>query len=239
LWAGPLCAHLLGAAGAQVVKVESSHRLDGARRGDRRFFDLLNAGHESVVLDLTHAADRCVLGELCDRADVVVSASRPRAWVSLDIDPYEVCRRSETTWVAITGYGLSAGDRVAFGDDCAMAAGVVAYDSCGEPERNHEVPLPCGDALADPLTGMHAAVAAMASYRAGGSRVLDISMRDVVAATVRDNDVVRSNAVSQSEAGDWVVETETGLHRVRPPMARVVESSAPPAGFHTAHWRAR
>ena len=32
LWAGPLCAHLLGLAGARVVKVESLGRPDGARR---------------------------------------------------------------------------------------------------------------------------------------------------------------------------------------------------------------
>lgn len=33
LWAGPLYAHLLGLAGASVVKVETPQRLDGARRG--------------------------------------------------------------------------------------------------------------------------------------------------------------------------------------------------------------
>ena len=40
---GPLCAHLLGTAGARVVKVETADRLDGARRGEPAFYDLLNA----------------------------------------------------------------------------------------------------------------------------------------------------------------------------------------------------
>jgi len=31
LWAGPLCAHLLGLAGGRVIKVESTGRVDGAR----------------------------------------------------------------------------------------------------------------------------------------------------------------------------------------------------------------
>ena len=45
LWAGPLCAHLLGLAGARVVKVETPWRPDGARRGNAAFYDLLHAGH--------------------------------------------------------------------------------------------------------------------------------------------------------------------------------------------------
>jgi hypothetical protein len=51
LWAGPLCAHLLGLAGARVVKVETPWRPDGARFGDAGFYRLLHAGHRSVVLD--------------------------------------------------------------------------------------------------------------------------------------------------------------------------------------------
>src|SRR5262245_47756987 len=58
LWAGPLCAHLLGLAGARVVKVESPSRPDGARAGNAAFFDLLNAGKASVALDLASPAGR-------------------------------------------------------------------------------------------------------------------------------------------------------------------------------------
>ena len=52
LWAGPLCGDLLARAGASVVKVESTQRPDGARRGSRAFFDLLNGRKRSVALDL-------------------------------------------------------------------------------------------------------------------------------------------------------------------------------------------
>ncbi len=51
LWAGPLCAHLLHLCGAEVIKVESVHRPDGARRGNRGFYALLNQGKRSVALD--------------------------------------------------------------------------------------------------------------------------------------------------------------------------------------------
>ena len=52
LWAGPLCGDLLAGAGATVVKVESTSRPDGARRGAAAFFDLLNWRKRSVALDL-------------------------------------------------------------------------------------------------------------------------------------------------------------------------------------------
>ncbi len=52
LWAGPLCGSLLALAGAEVVKVESTSRPDGARQGPAAFFDLLNGDKRSVSLDL-------------------------------------------------------------------------------------------------------------------------------------------------------------------------------------------
>ncbi|WRZ90036.1 CoA transferase [Streptomyces sp. NBC_01007] len=50
LWAGPLCAHLLGLTGARITKVESAARPDGARRGSAEFYRLLHQGHECRVL---------------------------------------------------------------------------------------------------------------------------------------------------------------------------------------------
>jgi crotonobetainyl-CoA:carnitine CoA-transferase CaiB-like acyl-CoA transferase len=231
LWAGPLCAQLLGAAGARVVKVETVDRLDGARRGEPRFYDLLNAGHDSVVIDRARLADRQLLGRLLDRADIVVSAARPRAWVSLGVDPYDVCRGSSTTWVAVTAYGLAEGDRVGFGDDVAMAGGAVTG------EAGWDQPFPIGDAIADPLTGMHAAVAALASYRAGGSRLLDVAMRDVVAATVAGG--ATGQVATRAPDGGWTVEGVAGPARVQEPVARTPQAAAAAAGRDTEAWRCR
>ena len=77
LWAGPLCGALLRAAGATVVKVESTARPDGARRGPPAFFDLLNAGKRSVALDLSTVEGVRALTDLVAEADVVIEASRP------------------------------------------------------------------------------------------------------------------------------------------------------------------
>ncbi|MYQ32217.1 CoA transferase, partial [Streptomyces sp. SID4956] len=182
LWAGPLCAHLLGLAGMRVVKVESTRRPDGARRGNTAFYDLLHGGHEAVAVDFTTGPGRAALRELLAHADVVIEASRPRALAQLGITPRQAAAdRPGLTWVSITGYGRSGpwADRVGFGDDVAAAAGLVAWDAHG--------PVPCGDALADPLTGAHAAAAAMAGLLGGGGLLVDVAMRDVcLAAAVLD-----------------------------------------------------
>ena len=72
LWAGPLAASLLLEAGARVVKVEARDRPDGARSGPRPFFDLLNAGKESVAIDLS-APDELSLIHISSPRDLSTS----------------------------------------------------------------------------------------------------------------------------------------------------------------------
>ena len=175
LWAGPLCTRILADAGARVVKVESTTRPDGARQGPAPFFDLLNAGKESVAVDLTTASGRAALHALVAAADVVVEASRPRALQALGIDAAELVATGPAVWVSITGHGREAprGRRVGFGDDTAAAGGAVVWDADG--------PCFCADALADPLTGMTAALAVLDAFGQGGRRVLDIALSRVAA----------------------------------------------------------
>ena len=179
LWAGPLCAQLLQALGAQVIKVESCLRPDGARLGDARFYDLLNAGKLSVMLDFSRSEDLQVLTALIDSADIVIESSRPRALYQLGIRADDaVARGRGLTWVSVTAYGRGgdAGNWVGFGDDTGVAAGLAScmYEAHGER-------LFAGDAVADPLTGLHAALVAWASYRLGGGSLVELSLRDIVA----------------------------------------------------------
>lgn len=78
---GPLCAHLLGLAGARIVKVETPTRPDGARYGDPGFYQLLYDDHRSVVLDPATAEGRGAMAALVEAADIVIEAvppARPR-----------------------------------------------------------------------------------------------------------------------------------------------------------------
>jgi hypothetical protein len=175
LWAGPLCSAVLQAAGARVIKVESTTRREGARQGPSTFFDLLNGGKESVALDFGCAADLELTRRLLLAADVVVEASRPRALEQLGISATEIVAASPTVWISITGYGRAEPERdwVAFGDDAAVAGGLVVWDE--------EEPRLCADAIADPLTGLVAAAAGGKALRDGRSALVDVAMARVAA----------------------------------------------------------
>ena len=67
--------------------------------------------------------------------------------------------------------------RVAFGDDAAVAGGLVA----GPIVR----PRFCGDAIADPLAGMVGALAVLECLRQGSASVLDVAMAGVAAECAR------------------------------------------------------
>jgi crotonobetainyl-CoA:carnitine CoA-transferase CaiB-like acyl-CoA transferase len=173
MWAGPLCAKLLGLAGARVIKVESPARPDGARAGDRDFFDWLHAGHESIAVDFR--TERDTLAALLRSADVVIEASRPRALANLGLSPGTIPHKKGQVWLSITGYGRAEPDRVAFGDDAAVAGGLVGWPGGTGP-------VFCADAIADPLTGVCGALAVSRSLAEGGGHLIDLSMRSVAAA---------------------------------------------------------
>lgn len=181
LWAGPLCGHLLTSLGARVIKVESLHRPDGARSGPREFYDLLHQRQESVALDFTTTEGRHALAGLVEAADIVIEGSRPRALRQLGIDAEQVVAGADAKcWVSITAYGRTGAgaNAVGFGDDVALAGGLLAFD----PTTG--TPAPCGDAIADPVTGVNAALVAVACRLAGGRWLADLAMRDQIAATI-------------------------------------------------------
>jgi hypothetical protein len=171
LWAGPLCTRLLHAKGARVIKVESRTRPDGARNGPAAFFDLMHAGKEFVSIDFTGDA----LLDLLLSADVVVEGSRPRALEQLGIDAREIIASGPRVWLSITGHGRGEPRRnwVGFGDDAAVAGGLVAWW--------WDTPCFLGDAIADPLTGIAGAAVALAALEDGGRWLIDCNLAGVAA----------------------------------------------------------
>ncbi len=212
LWAGPLCGQLLAGAGALVIKIESTGRPDGARRGPASFFDLLNGEKRSVALDLATAQGRRQLRTVVGAADVVIESARPRALQQMGIDPLEVLRggRGPRVWASITSHGRGPGrcQRVGFGDVAAVAGGLVAGERAA----------PCfvADAVADPLAGLVAAAAVLEALSAGGRWLIDAAMAPMAA----------------SAAGPALVDVRGAS--ARPPRARPAVRRAHALGADTA-----
>jgi hypothetical protein len=226
LWAGPLCASVLAALGARVIKVESTSRPDGARGGEARFYDHLNWQKQSVALDLRTRSGVAALRALIGRADIVIESARPRALAQLGILA-EACVAANQglTWVSVTGHGREPpqGDWVGFGDDCAVAAGLS-----WRMQQAYGAPMFCGDAIADPLTGLHAALAAWASWRDGGGEIVALSLAEVtahvLAADPADAVAARTRA--------WAAIAEADAHDLYP--VRRAPRPAPSLGADTA-----
>ena len=174
LWAGPLCAQLLHRCGAQVTTVSSMQRPDGAQFGSPDFYRQLHAGHERLQLDFSDVAYRVRLAELLADADVVIEASRPRGLVGLGLDRQSLTIAKPQVWLSITAYGRTppADQWVGFGDDVAVSAGLLDWDKLHHPAF-------VGDAIADPLTGVYAALAVIDAMVQGESGLLDFPMAAV------------------------------------------------------------
>lgn len=221
LWAGPLCSHLLQRCGADVIKVESLRRPDGARRGPPQFFDLLNAGKRSVALDLAIETGRAQLRALIAQADIVIEASRPRALRQMGIQAEKLIDKNPgLTWISLNGYGRKDPEEnwIAYGDDAGVAAGLSYLMRQAQGDA-----VIVGDAIADPLTGMHAALAAWASHQQGGGQLISLALTDVVRHCIQFDRPTNTEALQQRQR-EWSLIAEGHVHapqmRTAPMRAR-------------------
>jgi CoA-transferase family III len=171
LWAGPLCAGLLAAAGAKVTRLHNPARPDPSAISTPELNARLNGQKARVDGILTAQW----LAEYLANTDVLVTSARPVALARLGLNEAVFERHPNLLWIAITAHGWAGedGQRVGFGDDCAAAGGLVQWVD-GAPEFT-------GDALADPLTGLCAAAAAMEAMAAGQGGLIDAALAPTAA----------------------------------------------------------
>lgn len=145
LWAGPLCGALLAKAGCAVTKVETCQRPDSTAARSLVLDARLNGAKARWRMDADAPEDQARLRALLAGADVVITSARPRAlgWLAPLLAPGCI-------WLAIRAHPDPA--RIGFGDDCAVAGGLVGWQD-GAPSF-------ISDAAADPLTGLAAAALA-------------------------------------------------------------------------------
>jgi crotonobetainyl-CoA:carnitine CoA-transferase CaiB-like acyl-CoA transferase len=180
--AGPYCTQLLGALGADVVKVERPDGGDETRRwgvgGESPLFLAANANKRSLALDLSTAEGLEVLLRLSDGADVFVHSLRPGLAEQRGLSAAELRRRNERlVYCAIGAFGRAGPLSGEPGYDPLMQAAGGIMSVTGEPDRP---PVRVGVSLVDQATALWAAlgiVLALAEReRSGRGRAVDVSL---------------------------------------------------------------
>jgi CoA:oxalate CoA-transferase len=184
--AGPHCTRLLADLGADVIKVEAPEgdMMRGRppmRDGASTSFGQLNAGKQSVVIDLKHPAGLTAAKRLIATADVLVENFRPGVMQRFGLD-YAVCAalKPDLIYCAISGYGQTgpSADLPAYAPVIHASSGYdLAHIAHQQVDRRPDY---CGIYIADVLSGTYAFGAIMAAlYRrreTGDGQLIDVSM---------------------------------------------------------------
>ena len=189
--AGPYCTQILGALGADVVKVEHPGRGDEARAwgpdfadGSSVLFFSANAGKRSLALDLATDRGREVLLRLAQGADVFIQSMRPGTAARRGFGPDDVRAVNERlVYCSIGAYGRVGPLAGHPGYDPLMQASAGIMSITGEPDGP---PVRAGTSIVDLGTGAWAALAILAALlereRTGSGRTIDVSLYETALA---------------------------------------------------------
>lgn len=168
---GPYATALLVAQGADVVKVEPPRGDPG--RHLTTFFERLNQGKRSLVLDLRDEADRAALPALFAWADVVIEGFRPGVMERLGAGPDDVhAVNPRAIYCRVSAYGQQGPRAQDPGHDLNLQA-LTGLCDLERDQAPRAMRLPVAD-----LSASMAAVAAIGIALAGPreNAVLDVSM---------------------------------------------------------------
>jgi crotonobetainyl-CoA:carnitine CoA-transferase CaiB-like acyl-CoA transferase len=173
--AGPYATMMLADLGAQVTKLEPPAG-DISRQVGDSYFASLNRGKRSICLELATDEGQRRLGELVAESHALLVNLKPSGIHKLGLT-YEKLKRynEKIVCVALTGFGLEAGDDPAFDYVVQAATGIASLT--GDPEGPPTLP---GYSSADNSTGLTAAIGLLAQIVSGRGGQIDVSLRDVM-----------------------------------------------------------
>ncbi|QXW05077.1 CaiB/BaiF CoA transferase family protein [Rhodococcus globerulus] len=173
--AGPYATMMLADLGADVIKIEPPSG-DISRQVSDSYFASLNRGKRSICIDLTTEAGQARLGELVEESDALLANLKPSAIHRYGLT-YEALRKwnEQIVCVALTGFGLAAGDDPAFDYVIQAATGVASLT--GDPSGPPTLP---GYSSADNSSGLTAALGLLAQIVSGSGGQVEVSLQDVM-----------------------------------------------------------
>ena len=192
--AGPYCTRLLADLGARVIKIERPGEGDEMRRGflqldpertdQSTYFIRINAGKQSVAVDLAHPESPSLVFDLARRADVVVENFLPGVMTKLGLDHAALAAvNPRLVYCSISGYGQTGplSTAPAFALLISAISGLMHLEQGDDP-----APRPGYLQAADVLAGTHAFGAILAALlrrgRTGEGARLDVSMLEALVA---------------------------------------------------------
>ena len=183
--AGPYCAQILSALGADVIKVERPDTGDDGRawgppfwNGEGTMFLSANAGKRSLALSLRDPRGRDTLLRLVDGADVFLQSLRPGLAEELGLGAGALRERNpRLVYCSIGAYGHVGPLSHEPGYDVLMQAAGGLISMTGEPGQPG---VRVGSSLIDQGTGTWAALGVLAALlerdRTGVGSEVDVSL---------------------------------------------------------------
>ncbi|NCF44326.1 MAG: CoA transferase [Proteobacteria bacterium] len=185
--AAPACSMRLAQAGARVIKIERpegdfARGYDTAVAGQSSYFVWLNAGKESVVLDLRQGDQVATLHRLIAESDVLIQNLKPGAMQKLGLDLLQLHQRlPRLISMSIAGFAPDGPGHSRKAYDLLMQAESGLSAITGSPEAPGRV----GVSLVDIATGQFAYEAILGALiergKTGHGAALNVSLFDAVA----------------------------------------------------------
>ena len=196
--AGPYCTLMLKELGARVIKVESPGTGDDAREygpfvnGKSAYFQSVNRGKESIVLNLKDEGDKKIFRKLLKKADVMVENFRPGTMEKLGFGWDSIKENyPKLIYASASGFGHSGPEMYRPAYDMVVQGMGGIMSVTGHPGSP---PTRIGMSIGDIGSGLYATIGVQAALfhrqLTGKATKVDIGMLDCQVALL-ENAVMR------------------------------------------------
>jgi len=190
--AGPYCTRLLSDMGARVIKIERpvtgddtrfvTHQIEPGRTDQSTYFNRVNAGKQSVAIDLSSTQGIAVLLDLARRADVFIENFAPGVVDRRGCGNEAVkAVKPDIVYCSISGYGQTGPwrNRPAFAHTTNAISGLMHLE-LGDEASPRASNLQAADVLAATQAAAAIGGALLRRFRTGQGARIDVSMLETL-----------------------------------------------------------